>query len=385
MLGGCATDLTSEVSPRMPTMLPAPAVAPTVAISRQKIQAAALAAVERDDVPAAVRELETVPFAQRSDIVREMISTVAARDPMRAGRVALALPVGMIRNDAVKIAARAMTEREPLAAVAWAIGVTEREAGFFAVSAVGGRLVEEPDQRPLLQRVQDLPAASGRDDLLSAAAAQWARRDATTALAWVDGLAGGDLKARLLTSVGFEIAQTMPERAVEIAQRLPESRDRRLLIGAIGQTWVVRDAPAATAWARRLPAGPAREAAFTGIASGLGVTAGPRSVVEPSPLPLSNVPPVAHVPARPVEPELLPPGPERERAIRQRFDTLLQTSPTMTGNWMTQLPAADRSQEMVDRLAREWLATNPAAAKQWIDMNVISPVQREELLRYGPP
>jgi hypothetical protein len=81
----------------------------------------------------------------------------------------------------------------------------------------------------------------------------------------------------------------------------------------------------------------------------------------------------------------LPPGFERERALRRRFDELLLTSPVMAADWLNQLPAPDRSVEMVERLSREWLRENPAAAKQWLDQNVTSPELRRQILREARP
>ncbi len=72
-------------------------------------------------------------------------------------------------------------------------------------------------------------------------------------------------------------------------------------------------------------------------------------------------------------------GPERDRALRQVFEERLFASPVRAADWLISLPAPDRTDEMVDRLAREWFAINPAAAETWLDQNIPSSVRREQL------
>ena len=60
-------------------------------------------------------------------------------------------------------------------------------------------------------------------------------------------------------------------RSLRVRPRCWHGRDRWLLVGVIGRTWVARDPKAALAWAHALPAGTPREAALAGIDAGLGI------------------------------------------------------------------------------------------------------------------
>ncbi len=232
------------------------------------------------------------------------------------------------------------------------------------------------DARTTLERVRALSVSPARAEMLGYAAAAWARRDASAALAWVRGLTPGEEKDRLATSISFALAQSDPRRAVELLDTLPDGRDRRVLLGAIGQTWVARDADQAWRWAQQLPEGAWREAALAGIETGLG-GAGARVARSGSSTGL-----------RPrgggglsADATSLPPGLERDDALRRKFDEALRESPVNAASYLTSLPAPDRRDDMVDELVRRWGPVNPDATKTWVDQNVANPARREQLLR----
>jgi hypothetical protein len=163
---------------------------------------------------------------------------------------------------------------------------------------------------------------------------------------------------------------------VELLAALPEGRDRRVLIGAIGQTWVARDADQAWRWAQQLPEGASREAALAGIETGLG-GAGARVARSSSSTglhPRGGGGSIGEASA----PTL---GVERDDALRRKFNEALRESPVNAASYLTALPAPDRRDDMIDELVRLWAPINPDAAKTWIDHNIASPARREQLLR----
>jgi hypothetical protein len=202
----------------------------------------------------------------------------------------------------------------------------------------------------------------------------WAHRDAAQAVAWARDLADAGLRQRVLTSVAFEVAQRTPERAIEVAGLLPEGRDRSIVLAAIGRNWAIRNANAARAWAQQLPAGEGRNAALAGINDGLsGLALQRRSFADESL-------PGAVVAATPGSPRYYV---DRNESLRREFEDRLQRSPAQTGDWLMSLPAAERKEEFTRELTREWLATNPVAARQWIDQNIMSDAERRQLLHEG--
>jgi hypothetical protein len=224
-------------------------------------------------------------------------------------------------------------------------------------------------------QVLALPATSGRDELLTLIASRWARWDSSAALAWARDLPAGDVRTRMLTSIGVELAQTDPQHAVAVVALLPEDRNRLIVLGAIGRTWVAKDRAAAFKWAQALPAGGQRDAAMAGIDAGLGATAW--HDVAASRLP--GLPGLVATTndARPRTPQY---GFERDEALKRRFDDLMRASPAQAAQWLESLPAAERRDEMVQQLTREWFAQNPIAARQWLEDNVMSEAQKRQLL-----
>ena len=383
-LSGCAGEAAMVGPPRMPQVLAGQPKTPKPEVSRSEVLAQALAAAERDEMSAVMRAVEILPAGERGGLVRELIAGLARKDPARMGRVALALPAGPLQSGAVETAAGAMLERDPNAAVQWALAATEPAASFVARKAVAEQLVER-DPRAAWERLRAWPATAARDEMLVFAVGHWARRDADSALARVRELPNGELKTHLTTSVGFAVAQYEPERAVEIAALLPEGRDRWLMLGAIGQTWVARNPSAAWQWAHEFPSGSARDAAISGVETGQGIARARRPVsgngtfvTGNNRMPGGSVGAVAS--GRAPDSNSLPPGFERDELLRRQFEAALRESPVRAASWLNSLPLPDRRDEMVEQLARQWLRTDRRSAENWMDQNILSRARRDQLL-----
>ncbi len=372
--GGCAGDTGPARPPRMPTMGTTPPT-PVAAISADAGLAQAAAAASQDDLAAMVRVLEALPPDVRIGVVRALVAPLAQQDFPRANRVAEGLPVGSMQATAIEIIAQAQVDRDPDAAIAWALAVSAPSMQSGARQATAERALA-PAPQPALARLRALPASPARDEMLGYAAAAWARHDAPAALAWLRALAPGAEKDRMTTSIGFALAQSDPPRAVELLATLPEGRDRRVLIGAIGQTWVARDADQAWRWAQQLPEGASREAALAGIETGLG-GAGARVARSSSSTGLRSR--GGGGPSGDTSAPTL--GVGRDDGLRRKFNEALRESPVNAASYLTSLPAPDRRDDMIDELVRRWAPINPDAAKTWIDHNIASPARREQLLR----
>ncbi len=380
-LSGCAGGVATIGPPRMPKVAPGAPVPAEPKVTASEVLATASARVAQDDFAGAADALGALPAAERVGVARELAESAAARDPWRAGRLAVAMPEGDPQAAAAEVVVRAMLARDPDATVRWALAATDPAAGFAVRRAVAEQFVQG-DATAALERFTAVPISPERDSLLALAAAAWVRHDRTTALAWGRALPAGETRALAISSMGFEIAQTAPERAVEVAETLPEGHDRWQLFSAIGQTWVARDPEAAWSWARGFPEGEARTAAVAGIETGLG-GAGLRNPALAAGLAGGGARRVAvggtvagaggaGAPA---------PGLAREDALRRQFEEMLRRSPRLAADWLTSLPSPDRSDEMLARLTREWFATDPGAARKWLQLNVPSRAQREFLLQ----
>jgi hypothetical protein len=406
--------------PAMPTMAPAPASAQTNVVDDETF-AKAFDRARNNDVFGAVATLRSVhDAAQRDRLTTRLVDALAMENPRTAVAFGMALPRGAAQTAAIETAARAMVNRDADAAVRWAMDLADPTAARLARRVVAGETVRI-NPRAAIERVQALPVGRARNDMLVMTAAAWARVDPDAVISWLRGQPDDAVKPRLTSGVGFEMAQTRPDRAVEVAEMLPEGRDRWLLFSAIAQTWVAKDAAAAQAWASRLPAGEARAAALAGFDTGQGVPVSRRIARAPGVRSGSRVrggsgaatsveinspaftawlatqPPgisreeaiLEYIRQRgSVEPLAvgawisgLPLGPTRERAMQIHLDNLLVASPTEAARLLYSLPASDRSNDLVEKTARELLRTNPDSAKLWMDQMMLPSDRKEQLLR----
>ncbi len=407
----------------MPSMLP-PTEPATAAASEINVLAGALERARQRDFSGALRAIEAVAEpAARLRMQLALGTMLTEQDAASAAMLALLLPEGPARDAVLERAARGWAQREPGAALQWALDLADPAAAALARRMVASELVRA-NARPTMERLLALPERAARDDVLVFAAAAWARSDADAAVGWLRELPEGELRSRVAPGIGFELAQSNPRRAITLAETLPEGRDRWLLFAAIGQTWAAVDSKAALAWARGLPAGEARFSAFAGVDTGLGVPGARRMVNGPNtrgtgislrggggaalgslaatdtpeflawlatqPAGLSREDAIlefvrqrASAAAGGLGPWVvaLPGGSTRDRAMEIYMDGLLMTSPAAAADWLRQLPRSDRSDEWVERTAKQWLTSNPAAAEMWLRETTLPPERKASLLR----
>lgn len=361
----------------MPHMLPASVATSPTALSADDAIGRARERLKQADEAGAIAVFASVAPAAREPAFRQWMESVAGEDPWRAARLALAAE-SPLQEAGLAVAVPAMLERDETATLRWAATLSDPQARFQAMDAVARKLVER-DPAAAVGRLLALPPAAERTQFLTLIAMRWARTDVERALAWAREVSPEDLRTQIITAVAFEIARTTPQRAVELTSAVPEGRERRLLYSVIGQTWVARDPAAALAWARQLPIPAAREAALSGIETGLGV--GSARIADGREPAFDAVGGAGRSPADPRDVAALSPSAERERALRKKFDDLLLASPRLAADWLGSLPPGDQSDELLQRLAREWLAQNPAAAETWLDQNVVSRPRRDQLLQ----
>ena len=382
---GCATTDQPYPFPPLPTLEPRAATPPKPVLSVGEATTLVAQHLAADEFDAMVATLAPLRPAERTAILRDLLTPVAQKDPWRAGRIALALPEGELQNTALAAAVPAMIARDVDATIRWVLAAPSASARFVA----GGAVVEQwtrRDPKAAMDHLLAQPESRERNHLLGLLAARWARQDANAALATVRAIPHGEARTQAITSIGYQLSFTQPARAVEIAALVPEGPERLRLYSSIGQTWAAVDAQAAWNWANALPAGDARLAAANGIQTGLG-GAGYRPLAYDS-APYGGVngtlpgPTLSGSPSVPVPRDGygLPLGFGRDEAVKRRFEEMLQQSPRRAADWVTQLPSPDRNEEMLRRLTREWYLTDPQATRTWLELNVPSDAQRQMIL-----
>lgn len=421
-LGGCSTDhLPSATEPRrlppMPTMELRPAATPSLpAATEDEIIATATRHALAGDLPAMIRTLEiAADLATRARLGTAVVAALASKNPATAAAVTLGLPESYGKSAAAESAARAWVQQDAAAALRWVLAAPDPAAAHALRRAVASELVRD-NPPATLDRLKALPATErGRDEMLGIAAAAWSRRDFAAAVAWLRSQPDDPLRQRMTASVAFEIAQRSPDQAIALAESLPSGRDRWLVFSAIAQTWIVKDPKAAVTWATQLPPGEARDAAFAGVNTGLGL--GPSRL--PMPVPDAGIvtspafPPELNSPAfaawLTTQPHAmsrdeailefvrqrssadlgaignwiagLAGEPSRQRAMEIYLDQTVRSSPASAADWLRSLPASSRSDDMIEKTARELIHTDPRAAEALLRDTNFPPHRQEEILR----
>jgi hypothetical protein len=419
---GARRDFTTVQPPAMPQVNATPTYTPSVKADAD-IVAAAIQLARAGNPSAAAAEVggPRDPL-DRARLAGSVTATLAAADLRVADAFVRALPFGSAQLAAVDSLAGAQVERDPEQALDWALGWSDVHSSRATRQAVARAAVAR-EGREAIDRISRRPAGVGRDDMLATAAGAWARRDAPAALGWLRDQPDDALKPRLTSAIGFEIAQTRPDRAVEVAELMPAGRNRWLLLSAIAQTWVAVDSKAALAWAGQLPAGEARDAAFSGVETGFGVPLARRGGSAPGTRSGSSrtrggagAVPVDSLQDSPafnawlatqtgtlsrdeaileyvrqrgaLEPRTvgtwlasLPGGATRDRAMEIYLEQVVPTAPSTAAEWVRSLPRSERTDDMIERTARRWLQTNPDAAATWIEGTPMPSYLRERILR----
>lgn len=191
-------------------------------------------------------------FAKR---VRELIE----KDPHSAANLALSQEAGPAREEMLRRVAQYWTTQDSVSARQWAEQLPipgERNAALtdvcFQVAQADPRLATQlADQYGLGK----LPGAT-----LENLVQQWAERDLTTAIEWVEGRPAGEQKNQMLTRVAMVVAETAPADAAQmVVSQISEGNVRTEAAVSIVYQWARRDLPGARAWVDAFPEGPLRE------------------------------------------------------------------------------------------------------------------------------
>jgi hypothetical protein len=405
----------------MPMMAPGAETSQWPLFTDAELVAAALRAARNGDAAGATQGLMKVSDPiRRRQLMEKVTASLMETDPRMATRLAVEWANATQHLAIVSAPARAMAKAEGEQALRWAHDLPDSPAARAARRSVVDELaVSEP--YGTIVRIEALPAGVARDELLVHAAGAWGRRDSDAAIGWLRQQPDSELKPQLISSVGFQVANSKPARALEVADMLPEGRNRWLLFSAIGQTWVATDSKAALAWAAKLPAGELRDAAFAGIDTGYGMPSSRRRANAPGSRGLrtrggaaavalekeSNSPDFAawlatqtrkmtreeaileyvrqRGAAQPasVGPliESLPMGAMRQQASAIFVEGLLISSPGEAARWVRSLPRSEQTDELVEKTARRWMVTNPDAAVDFVEQSTLPGYMKDRLLR----
>jgi len=343
-------------------------------------------------------------------------------DPTIAAGRAVALPPGPEQNRAIREAAREFVRHDPAGALEWALTLDDVATRGGALDEVTRDLVQT-DPRRALTDLAARPASLGVEEALASAVGHWARDNAADAVAWLKGVIDTNLKARLLGSIGFDLADADPLVALRLAATALAGEERQWLQSGVLTAWAARDPHAAIAWLNEHSDPTVRGEHLARIVTGYALTAPAQAAEFVRQFPAGELrdkvalevvrrwseqdaPAAANWMATFPDPAIrnrgvaqavsqwsdvqrgsaeawivaLPPGEMRTHAVTAHVEILKVENVPDAARWLASRPAADQSPAMIEDLAREWLTMNREAAEKWLAQTSLSAERKQRLL-----
>lgn len=218
---------------------------------------------------------------------------------------------------------------------------------------------EKRDAAGALAGWRALPDDAAKAALAGALAQELVAGDLPAAIAALEA-AADDVPGRWLSAALLSAwALRHPSTAADWASRQPPGRMRDRAIPIVALSWAGRDSPAAAHWIESLPSSAGRTA---------GLLHATREWAARDPIGagawLST----------------MPADSDRDRALSTHVEVLAIESPETAARWLSTLPPAEQPAQLIEEIARQWLAVHPAAARAWIAETALPPERRDALL-----
>ncbi len=248
-----------------------------------------------------------------ADQVNTQIGLV--QDPVATAAYIDRLPADQVQPSQVSAVAEGWADQDLPAALAWANHFSNPQQHDGAMLAVIDSW-SQTDPQAAANYVLSTPSGSARDSLVGALVQSWGDVSLPDAARWLLGQTS-DVQAQGAATLVDQWSHSDPAGAAAWAAQLPAGDARDQAFARLASKWSDRDPAAAASWLGGLPAGDARDAAIAGYATAGNNDANPADM-------LQQVQTIAN-PAK-------------------RDDTLVS-------------------------VLKDWLASNPQAAHQWINQS----------------
>jgi hypothetical protein len=314
-----------------------------------------------------------------------------ASDPVRAGREALSIRTSTSRAAAIEGVARSWAAKDPAAALAWMQGINDAVllAGAQASYATG--LVKK-DPKAAAEFLAELPDTERNQQALAEVLSQWVGKDAAAALKYADAWQGdsrasvyGQMFAALalsdpdaaarefvarkddlsvwgggLTTISWRLAENGIDSLQAFAQQLNPEQATAVYRYGIGK-WVEQDAAAAESWALRQPDGVARIQALYHVGLRKAKQDPGDAAVWAAQLPRTQ---------------------SSDPAILSVGAAIFNAHPEKAVALSRQVTQPEWGQRALTDWAETWMATDPAAAGEWLRTSNALPAEiRDQLMR----
>jgi len=252
----------------------------------------------------------------------------------------------------------------------------------LATSLVSSAVLRVAQDSPAdaIARAESIADPAMRKNAVSQVLSIWAQRDPLAALAYVDGLPAAAQRDVVNSGIWFQIATSKPELLLDRLDTFPPEQRRGLEQMAL-QTVAQRDPQAALARLAEMPRGEQREQLLQTVARSFGehdaaaALAWARALQPPEPGVLAQV--IAGVanndPMRAIDlaAEITSPM-EQMQALQTAYMWATARDPTLFAPLLDRALAqsnAQARQMLVQSLAANWAASDPAKATEWLLAN----------------
>lgn len=291
--------------------------------------------------------LEISDFFARTAKLRSLFAEWVKSDPAAAAKMIVALEPKHRDYEAVESVARALSELDIPAALAFAADVQDHRVGDFIQRIAlenWGRKAPADAARYILAQ---FPAAQqGR--ALGVFAKSWASTKPEAALAFAGLIKDPSAQASFMADAFDGYAQADPQNACAAWTALPlETAGRENLAAIISRNWSQTDAKAAAAWAATLPEEDASRVA----------------ALKPSIAAWSQTDPMKTAEFI----DTLPRSHSRDEAILAYVDGASSAEPEAATQWAGKIDRPDLRRSAYGRIADSYAKREPSVSRQWLD------------------
>jgi hypothetical protein len=360
---------------------------------------------------------------EREMAVRTLFSTVARTDPSKAIQLASTVPDSEERASALGAAVSAWATRDAIAALAYVGGnadermrpalyrdiamrtrsnhrqvfeavVSNVPAGSLFEQSIFGVFANWSRENPqdAAAALAELPSGPVSRSAALLVARQWAgtATDKKPVLEWARGLSEGDVRNQAMGRVFENWGRSDAVAAVLEFDRLPPEQ-RKATVGALAAGWGRRDPESALQWAERISDSDQKDRAVQAVV-GAWAKMRPEEAAQrvasmtPAQRPGAITELIKGWSSKNAEAAaewLLsqPIGTDRDGAVVVLSNRIAREDPETGFSLAEGISNADKRSAALGQIGREWMRSDPAAARQWISKSNLPESVRSELLK----
>jgi hypothetical protein len=308
------------------------------------------------DAGAALTWIEKLPSGpERQDCYALVLTGLADSDPQRALAKLREIPPGRERNAILQRIAAGLGSKDPTAAAEFGKALPAGSSRDQFLQQLAGAWIGK-DPKAAVNFILDMPASGSRDELIRNAISAWARIDGQAAAKFSETLPFNRMWS--MTGVGYNWAINNPEAAWQWSLTIADDETRRSSLGGVLRSLATHS---------KLDDAASYAAQLTGDDQVRAV----RSLLIDS----SDLDP--DWTARWVA--TFPPGETRNQAVEKLVQHWSETDPFATAKWLAEQPQDTAFQAGARRMIPGMIKASPATAWDWA-MILTDPAARQDRL-----